>query len=257
MALFALLMVPFVSASPITIDNFSAPSSAQSISATSGNPTILTTKDSSILGGQRQVMLTVAGAPGAASQSGTLGAGSLDWGSTTGPATTVNLLYAGLNNAGLGGADLTSGGTENGFLFDFGPIAGGPNPTDSNKSTMHLQTHRARGEQGGNLTDGNLNADGRNGIRRAGLHGWVLRVHEPGSFVFQRRRSEHQFRLARTDERQLRARSYRDLVLQGSLGGPVATPLAHAVPEPSSMVMAAMALVGLSGVHPAVSAKRA
>ena len=201
-ASFAALVISSVSAAPITIDNFSAPTSGQTLNATSGSPTILTTKDSSILGGQRQVMLTVAGAPGAASQSGLLrggvdpgslwGGGTFNWGSASGPGTTVNLLYAGLNNAGLGGVDLTSGGTENELDLEFGKISAGPNPTDGNNDTMHFQVIVYEGDQGGNVRR-KRSADGRDGCYRSRVPNSVRWLQKLGVLVFEHRRSEHQF----------------------------------------------------------------
>lgn len=116
------------SAAPIVIDDFGAPSprSAWVISLLNPNPTTVTTADAGILGGERELEIAVAGVPALVSAAGSVGEGSLAAGSTGSSAVAHTLLYDGVGAGGLGGVDLTVGGSKLvlDFLFNDAAAAG-------------------------------------------------------------------------------------------------------------------------------------
>ncbi len=125
-----LLMGQVVGQAALTIDDFSEPAIEQFtfINVIDPDPTLIETVGSSILGGERDVLLDVLGSPLAISYAGTIGAGSFLFQSAQ-PGTIATLQYDGtdsdlpgppaglVNSEGLGGIDLTTYG--NAFYLDF------------------------------------------------------------------------------------------------------------------------------------------
>ncbi len=137
-ALGVIISVVLVSAvhGAVVIDDFSDPGSSVvvAIGLTSPDPTLVKSTGAGILGGERDVLLDVAGAADLDSFIGTIGAGKLSFNSNS-PGTVLTLQYdgmdsdivgppAGLVNAeGLGGVDLLAMGS---YLYlNFGRIDGG------------------------------------------------------------------------------------------------------------------------------------
>lgn len=107
------------SAAALSIDDFSAPGvrTAWVISLLNANPTTVVTADGSVLGGERELEIAVSGTPSLVSASGTVGEGSLASGSTGAAAVVTTLVYDGVGAAGLGAADLAASGNK--LVFDF------------------------------------------------------------------------------------------------------------------------------------------
>jgi len=120
------------------LDDFAdpTPQAVVVIDAIHPNPTLIETPSFSVLGGERDVLLTVSGTVSPVSFSGTIGDGQFLFGSATGlSATAATIQYDGadtdvwgppaslVNSERLGNVDLTAMGS--GFVLDFQSIDGG------------------------------------------------------------------------------------------------------------------------------------
>lgn len=116
-------------AAPVLIDNFDSPDPGTSyvIDLLDPDPTVIEQAVAGMIGGERDVLIDVIGTPGAVSATGTVGGGNFIYGSTS-PGSVVTLQYDGIdadpaaaltNSAGLGGVDLTDGGSNIGILMQF------------------------------------------------------------------------------------------------------------------------------------------
>jgi len=140
-AWFAALSVGTTHALPIVIDDFSLadPHVAYAINIVDPDPTLIETPDPgllSIMGGERDLLVDVDGVSGPVSATGTVGDGTYMFG-TVGMGASATLQYDGVdadivgppamlvNSEGLGGIDLTDGGTNVGIRLDFLFIDGG------------------------------------------------------------------------------------------------------------------------------------
>jgi len=132
----SIFSVASATAAPVLIDDFSQPNpdSFFVISALNPDPYLHKTTAAGILGGQRDMLIDVQGAPGLTTAVGSIGAGRLDFGSS-GPVTAY-LQYDGvdvdvigppaaLTDGGALGGNLTGGGTNNQFRLSFNNIDGG------------------------------------------------------------------------------------------------------------------------------------
>lgn len=137
----AAIAAPFVlwagsaGAAPVQYDNFDTPETPQvyAIGMIDPNPTILQSAAPDMLGGQRDVMIEVAGVPTPVSAMGSIGGGLFVFGSSE-PGATAYLQYDGIdletgtsltNVYGLT-SDLTSAGSQFGFTFRFQGLDSGP-----------------------------------------------------------------------------------------------------------------------------------
>jgi len=133
---FAVVMVTANSVQAYPVDLFTGLEVTTVIDYIDPNPTLLKAANGDILGGERDLLLEVLGQPGRVSYSGTIGQKKFVFNSES-PGVTATLQYDGfdadvagpvasLDNAeGLGGIDLTAGGTVDGFKLDFDSIDGG------------------------------------------------------------------------------------------------------------------------------------
>lgn len=130
----------------LIIDDFSNPVTPAvfTINLTDPDPTLRESPDSGILGGERDVLVDVAGTPQLASITGVLGGGQFVFNSVL-PGTMAAIQYDGVdldgvgpaltNSEGLGGIDLTAYG--NAFYLDLLSIDGGI----SNTTGVEIRVH--------------------------------------------------------------------------------------------------------------------
>ena len=129
------VMVTAISAQAYPIDMFTSPRVVTVIDLNDPDPTLVKVDHVDTLGGQRDLLFDVLGTPGAVSYAGTIGEGSFVFNSGS-PGVIATLQYDGddldivgppaslVNAEGLGGFDLTVGGTDR-FSLDFKTIDGG------------------------------------------------------------------------------------------------------------------------------------
>lgn len=126
-------------AASIDIDTFANPNprTFYVVPAMGNNSSLaLSQQVSGVIGGQRNSLFQVIGPTAANSASGIIGYDTdrsleLLGQNTVGTSPTVTTLtYNGLNDVGLGGIDLTSGGTNDRFLFQFISAEAQPEPDD-------------------------------------------------------------------------------------------------------------------------------
>jgi hypothetical protein len=130
------------------IDDFSAPANPaiRVISLLDPDPSLVKTTDAGILGGERDVLLDVAGVPRATTFIGEIGGGTFVFGGAS-PGTAATIQYDGpdadvvgppaalVNADGLGGIDLTAYGDR--FALSFLGIDGGGAQTTGISITVH------------------------------------------------------------------------------------------------------------------------
>jgi len=130
------------------IDDFGAPVPpvVRVISLLDPDPSLVKTTDLGILGGERDVLLDVAGVPGFITFAGQIGAGTFIFGGSS-PGTAATIQYDGLdadivgppaalvNAQGLGGVDLTAYGDR--FALRFLGIDGGDAQVTDISITVH------------------------------------------------------------------------------------------------------------------------
>jgi len=143
----AFVMVTAISAQAYTIDLFTSPRVVTVIDLNDPDPTLVKVNHVDTLGGQRDLLLDVLGTPGAVSYAGTIGEGSFVFNSGS-PGVAATLQYDGIdadvvgppaslvNAEGLGGFDLTAGGTDR-FNLDFTRIDGG----DYQYTDIEIEVH--------------------------------------------------------------------------------------------------------------------
>ncbi len=117
--------VQVASATPIPIDDFAEPSDPYEFYVVDTSSLLVTEQVPGPIGGEREALFQVIGTPTSNSASGIIGYDpdrslELFGQNTVGTSPTVTTItYNGIGNAGLGGIDLTSGFSNNRFLFEF------------------------------------------------------------------------------------------------------------------------------------------
>jgi len=136
-----------VAGAALIIDDFNeAAMQTQVITILNPDPTLSKALAAGILGGERDLLLDVMGASGLVAYSGSVGQGTFAFNSSQ-PGTAATLQYDGIdvdvvgppaslvNNEGLGGLDLTAGGS--GFYLDFQSIDGG----QTQMTALQIEVH--------------------------------------------------------------------------------------------------------------------